>query len=216
MVKVTWNGHSCFELKGQDLTMVTDPFKSIGLPEPRAAADIVLCSHSHYDHNNTKPVLRKNGQVFEAFTGSGHLTGITIKGVPSFHTKNQAPNVEKNSIYVFDLDGISFCHLGDLGHELSSSTIEQIGKVDVLFIPVGGHFTIGPETATTVCEQLDPRIIIPMHFRMPGLASIFDPLKTVDAFLEGKKNIDRIKGANIDIEENKLPRQTRILIMNLS
>lgn len=81
---------------------------------------------------------------------------------------------------------------------------------------MGGHFTIGPETAARVCEQLKPRIIIPMHYRMPGLTSIFDPLEPVDSFLEGKNNIDRIKGASIDIEENTLPEKTGILVMNLS
>lgn len=113
MVKVTWHGHSCFELKGQDLTIVTDPFKGIGLPEPRAraAADIVLCSHSHQDHNNAKPVLGKDGQVLEGFIGSRKLKGITIKGVPSFHDEEEGSKRGKNSIHVFDLNGINFCHL---------------------------------------------------------------------------------------------------------
>lgn len=216
MVKVKWHGHSCFELEGQHLTIVTDPFKGIGIPEPRATAGIVLCSHGHQDHNNAKPVLGKDGQVLEGFTGSRQLKGITIKGVPTFHDEEAGSKRGKNSIYVFSLDGIRFCHLGDLGPVLSPLTIEQIGEVDVLFVPVGGHFTIGPETATRVCEQLKPKIIIPMHYRMPGLAAMFDPLKTVDVFLEGKKNIKRMNGPSIDIEESKLPKEATILVMTLA
>jgi L-ascorbate metabolism protein UlaG (beta-lactamase superfamily) len=195
---VIWHGHACFELQGKGVTIVTDPFKGVGIPEPRAAADIVLCSHSHQDHNNVKPVLGKPGEALESFVGSKKVKGVSITGVAAFHDDATGSKRGKNSIYTFNLDGVQFCHLGDLGHELSSATIEEIGKVEVLFVPVGGYFTIGPETATKVCELLKPKMIIPMHYRVPELPSMFDLLKTVDDFLEGKKNIERVKGSVID------------------
>ncbi|MGA2309387.1 MAG: MBL fold metallo-hydrolase [Candidatus Bathyarchaeia archaeon] len=215
MVRVIWHGHSCFELEGKSVTIVIDPFKGIGLPEPKAAADIVLCSHNHQDHNNVKPVLAKQGETLESFVGSKRVKGVSVKGVASFHDDAAGSKRGTNSIYCFNLDGVQFCHLGDLGHELSSAAVEEIGKVDVLFVPVGGYFTIGPETATRVCEQLKPKMIIPMHYKMRELHSMFDLLKTVDDFLEGKSNIERIKEPFLSVEEGKLPKEPRILVLSL-
>lgn len=215
MVKVIWHGHACFELQGKNVTIVTDPFKGIGIPEPKAAADIVLCSHSHQDHNNVKPALGKEGQVLEGFVGSKQVKGVYIKGVAAFHDEAAGSKRGKNSIYTFSLDGVKFCHLGDLGHELSSETVREIGNVDVVFVPVGGYFTIGPETATKVCEKLKPKIIMPMHYRMPGLPSMFDMLKTADDFVGNKKNVERTKGPAVDIEESKFPKETKVIVLSL-
>lgn len=216
LTKVIWHGHACFELQGKSTTIVADPFKGIGIPEPKAAADIVLCSHNHGDHNNSKSVLGKDGEVLEGFVGLKKVKGISIKGVVAFHDEMMGSKRGKNSIYTFNLDGVQFCHLGDLGHELSPQTLQEIGHVDVVIIPVGGHFTIGPETATRVCRKLKPKIIIPMHYRMAGLPSMFDLLSTVDDFLMRKKNIERIKGSIIIIEEDKLPKETRIVVPSLA
>jgi L-ascorbate metabolism protein UlaG (beta-lactamase superfamily) len=212
---VIWHGHACFELQGEGLTIVLDPFKGIGIPDPKAAADIVLCSHSHQDHNNVNPVLRKEGQVLEGFVGSKSVKGVTVKGIAAFHDDARGAERGKNSIYTFNLDGVQFCHLGDLGHELSPATVDEIGKVDVLFVPVGGYFTIGPEAATKVCEQLKPRVIIPMHYRTPKLSSMFDLLKTADDFVDAKKNVHREKGAVFDASRSKLPEETSIIILSL-
>jgi L-ascorbate metabolism protein UlaG (beta-lactamase superfamily) len=217
LVGVLWHGHSCFELRGKSITIVTDPFKVVGIPDPKAAADIVLVSHGHRDHNNVKPVLGKDGQVLESFLGSEEVKGVTIRGVATFHDNSMGSRRGKNSIYTFDLDGVQFCHLGDLGHELSSSTVDDLGKVDVLFVPVGGFFTIGPETATKVCDQLKPKIIVPMHYRMPGLRArvMFGFFKPVDDFLKGKNNVERIKGASFNVEENELPKEAKIIVLSL-
>ncbi len=216
MVKVVWHGHACFELRGKSVTVVTDPFKGIGIPEPRAAGDIVLCSHSHQDHNNAKPVLGKEGRVLEGFVGSESLKGVTVKGVAAFHDETAGSKRGRNSIYIFNLDGVQFCHLGDLGHELSLPKVEEIGRVDVLFVPVGGYFTIGPETAAKVCEQLKPKIVVPMHYRIPELPSMFDLLKTVDVFLEGKENIEKLKGRTVEIEQSKLPKEMKIIVLSFA
>jgi L-ascorbate metabolism protein UlaG (beta-lactamase superfamily) len=215
LVKMIWHGHACFELQGESVTIVTDPFKLIGIPEPKASADIVLCSHSHGDHNNAKPILGKEGKVLEGFVGQKEVKGVPIKGVAAFHDDAAGSKHGKNSIYTFSLDGVQFCHLGDLGHDLPAATVKDIGRVDVLFIPVGGFFTIGPETASEVCEKLKPRIIIPMHYRIHGLSSTFDSLKPVDAFLEGKKNIERTKGSVITIGKDRLPKEPKIIVPSL-
>ena len=144
LVRVFWHGHSCFELQGKSVTVVTDPFKiGFGVPDPKASADVVLVSHGHGDHNNVKPVLGKDGEVLESFIGVKNVKGVTVKGVSSFHDNAEGSKRGRNSMYTFALDTVQFCHLGDLGHELSPSTVEDIGKVDVLFVPVGGFLTKG-------------------------------------------------------------------------
>jgi L-ascorbate metabolism protein UlaG (beta-lactamase superfamily) len=195
---------------------VTDPFKGIGIPEPKAAGDIVLVSHGHRDHNNVNPVLGKDGQVLESFTGFKEIKGVTVKGVATFHDNATGSKRGKNSVYTFGLDGVQFCHLGDLGHELPPSTVEDLGRVDVLFVPIGGFFTIGPETATTICEKLNPKVTIPMHYRMPGLRAriMFGFLKTADDFLKGKNNVERIEGPSVNIDASALL-STKITILSL-
>jgi L-ascorbate metabolism protein UlaG (beta-lactamase superfamily) len=215
LVRMIWHGHACFELQGKDVTIITDPFKGVGIPEPKANADIVLCSHSHRDHNNVNPVLAKGGQVLEGFVGSREINGVSIRGVAAFHDEASGSKRGRNTIYTFDLDRVQFCHLGDLGHDLSSEQVNEIGRVDVLFVPTGGYFTIGPETASKVCEKLKPEIVVPMHYRMLGLSATFDSLKTLDDFLQGKKNVDKIRGPAVDIEESKLPEETEIMVLSL-
>jgi len=218
LVRVLWHGHSCFELRGKSITVVTDPFKiGFGIPDPKAAADVVLVSHGHRDHNNVKPVLGKDGEVLDSFVGVKDVKGVTVKGVGSSHDSAGGSKRGKNSIYTFGLDEIQFCHLGDLGHDLSSSTVEEIGKVDVLFVPVGGFFTIGPEMATSVCEKLSPKIILPMHYRMPGLRArlMFSFLKPVDAFLKEKSNVERIGEPSLEVDTETLPKETRIIVLSL-
>jgi L-ascorbate metabolism protein UlaG (beta-lactamase superfamily) len=161
--------------------------------------------------------LGKDGEVLDSFVGVKDVKGVTVKGVASFHDDAGGSKRGKNSIYTFGLDAVQFCHLGDLGHELSSSTIEEIGKVDVLFVPVGGFFTIGPETATLVCEKLNPKIIMPMHYRMPGLRArlMFGFLRPIDDFLKKKNNVERIGEPSVSMDADTLPKQTKIFVLSL-
>lgn len=182
MVDVEWFGHSCFAVRGKTKTVMFDPFKGTGLPEPKAKADIVLCSHGHQDHNNTKPVSHEQSMVMEAFTGTKQTDYVSIRGVATFHDDSQGNKRGRNSVYVVHLEDVAFCHLGDLGHGLSSSQVNEIGPVDVLFIPIGGFFTIDPQQAREVMESLKPRIAVPMHYRAPGMSIMFRPLKQVEDF----------------------------------
>lgn len=109
-------------LKGKTKSLIFDPFKGNGLPEPRTKADIILCSHSHGDHNNSSAVMLERSAVMEGFTGVRQIEDVTIKGVATFHDDAQGRRRGRNSVYVVGLDDLTFCHMGDLGHELSSST----------------------------------------------------------------------------------------------
>ena len=215
MVEVIWHGHACFEIRGKDVTIVADPFTGIGLPEPVASADIVLCSHSHRDHNNVAPVKKNGGVVLELFVGSQTVNNLSVKGVASFHDDSMGTVRGKNSIYVFTVDGVTFCHLGDLGHVLSPQQVKEIGKIDVLFVPIGGFFTIGPETAESVYKALGPKIVIPMHYKRAGMSPNFDKLHTLDDFLAGKVNVKKIDASSMMITKEALPGETTIIALSL-
>jgi len=215
MVEIIWHGHACFEVRGKNATVVTDPFKGVGLPEPKAQADVVLCSHSHGDHNNSGPVKKSTGVVLEGFVGSKKIGSVDVIGIGVFHDDAKGSKRGKNSIYVFSVDGVKFCHVGDLGHDLSTGEAGAIGKVDALFVPVGGLYTIGPTEAWSVCQKLKPGLIFPMHYRMPGMSATFDNLSTIDDFLKGKTNVKRVGARTFNIMKEGLPKQTEIVVLSL-
>jgi len=185
-MKIAWYGHSCFKLmvrskNGDRITIITDPFdKSIGLTPPRGSADIVLVSHDHYDHNNVKAIA---GEPF-VIEGPGEydIKGIFIKGVYSFHDTSRGAERGANTVYVAETEDMKICHLGDFGeNELSSNQLDKIGDVDILMIPVGGIYTINATEAVKIINQIEPRVVIPMHYKIPKLTL---KLNGVDKFLE--------------------------------
>jgi len=180
-VKIRWFGHACFLLESKNGTkVVTDPFDgSIGYKIPKVFADIVTVSHDHYDHNYTEGVQGEPKIIDDAAIHI--LENMTITGIPAFHDDEKGAKRGPIIIYIFEIDGIRICHLSDLGHLLSKSQIEEIGKIDVLLVPVGGTFTLNSEGAVAVIGQLSPKIIIPMHFKTPAVNLPIDP---VDEFLE--------------------------------
>jgi len=212
MLQIRWHGHACFELTN-DLTIVTDPHdgKSIGLPPPSVEGDIILVSHDHFDHNSVKSV-EKEGSKIVTDERKRTISNVQINGFMSYHDENKGEKRGKNIIFKFTYDGITFCHLGDLGHELDERTIQQIGDIDILFIPVGGNYTIDSKQAWKVVNMIKPKITIPMHYKLEGLSL---PIASVDSFLE--KNIDKILkvGNEIDIEKDELPKEHEIWVFTL-
>src|SRR3989338_7900886 len=179
-MEVKYLGHSSFEVTKRggangNLTVVTDPFdgKMVGLPFKKGIeADLVLISHNHGDHNFTEAI--GGTPYIVAGPGEYEVKGVKVTGVASFHDDRMGAERGKNVVYKFEIDGVSFCHLGDLGHIFSEKEVEEIGKVDVLFVPVGGFYTIYPKKAVEVITQLEPLLVIPMHYRVVGLAVSFD------------------------------------------
>jgi len=215
LVDVVWLGHACFTLQS-NTSLLFDPFKGTGLVEPKVKADIVLCTHSHQDHNNAAAVKGENSTVLESFTGEKRIGNVRIRGLATFHDDVRGTKRGRNSIYVVELNNVTFCHLGDLGHELSASEVDEIGPVDVLFIPVGGFFTIGPQQARNVVESLKPRIAVPMHYKTAGLVEKYAPLKGLDDFLRENDSVRRLRGSHFSVDRLNLPEHAIIVAPRLA
>lgn len=198
-----WHGHSCFEIAGS-VNVVTDPHDgaSIGLPPPRAKADLVLISHNHFDHNCVSAVSREDSsKIAEAVMTVEK--GVRVEGITADHDAEGGRKRGKITIFKFELDGVSFCHLGDLGHSLDDTIVDRIGPVDVLFVPVGGTFTIGPHEAKQVVNALAPKVAVPMHYRVPGLSISLLP---VQRFLEEVKGSRVVQvGNEMEFVSDDLP-----------
>ena len=179
-MKIKGYGHSCFLMTSNEgVRIITDPFATgIGYPEPNVEADIVTVSHSHYDHNKVE-VLKGTFQVLDK-PGEYEQKGIQVKGILSSH----GHILGKNVIFKYVMDNIHICHLGDLGKALNEDQIHAIGKVDILFIPIGGGgMVLSPKKAMKVIEQLKPNTVIPMHYKTKALSNRFFLLKDEKEFL---------------------------------
>lgn len=169
---ITWLGHSCFKFQdkaGSDgVTVITDPYsKEIGLKLPIQEADLVTISHNHDDHNNLAGI-KGNPFVIDC-SGEYDVKGIFVEGVDSYHDQAKGAERGGNIIYRLEVDDISVVHLGDLGHVLDDVQLEKLVGTDILLIPVGGHFTLDAKKAVEVISQIEPRIVIPMHYSHPDL-----------------------------------------------
>ena len=179
-MRIRWHGHACFEIDGS-VRVVTDPHdgRSLGIPPPNVKADVVLVSHDHFDHNCVRIVHGPDPCVISKPVMTVEK-GVRVEGIEAAHDDQGGARRGKITLFRFELDGTSFCHLGDLGHELSDEQCDRIGSVDFLFVPVGDVFTIGPGSARRVIDRLSPKVAVPMHYRVPGLSLAIKP---VDNFL---------------------------------
>lgn len=216
LVEAIWHGHACFEVRGKEVIVVFDPFEGLGIPEPKANADVVLCSHSHGDHNNFGPVLKEGGTVLEGFVGSREIQGVSVEGVASFHDAVGGKQRGKNSIYVVQLDDIRFCHLGDLGHALTSNHVDEIGEIDVLLTPVGGGPTVGPDLAASIAKRLDPRIIVPLHYNanISGQSEWLNSRlhKVNDFLVNSEETVEKLDDRCFQITKEALPKGRTIIV----
>ena len=211
-MKVKWLGHACFLITSKSgLKIITDPYAvggGIDYSPISEAADVVAVTHDHGDHNNVSAVHGKPEVVKGSRTKT--VQGIQFKGVPTFHDASQGTERGSNTVFCFTIDGLHLCHLGDLGHVLSPGQVTEIGAVDILFVPVGGFFTIDAAAASQVCDQLRPRIAIPMHFKTPKCAY---PIASVEDFPKGKKPVRKVAGSEVEFDPKDLPTGTEIVLL---
>lgn len=182
-MEIKWFGQSCFMITSKNGTKIlTDPYKKmLGYKLPEIEADIVSTSHNHGDHNNIKAVTGNFMHINKS--GGFSKDGIEIKGVQTFHDKVSGAKRGKNTIYNFKIDGINICHCGDLGHTLDSNLVKEIENVDILLLPVGGRATIDAIDAVNVMKQLNPKVVIPMHYRTRALGVFGFLFAKVDKFI---------------------------------
>lgn len=163
-MEVSWLGHSCFMLRGKNVTLITDPFS----PQPdrrlgKLNAPIVTISHNHPGHNYAEGV-GGNPHVVRG-PGEYEISDVLITGVPSYHDSKRGAELGRNTIYVIHMDDLVICHLGDLGHALQEEQLEEVADADLLLIPISGQHTLNAAQAAEVISQVEPRIVIPMHYR---------------------------------------------------
>jgi len=211
-MKTKWLGHACFLItSGDGLRVITDPYAvsgGIDYSPIRETADVVVVSHDHSDHNNVAAVQGKP----EVIKGPGIATAkdIQFRGVATSHDTSQGSQRGPNTVFCFTIDDLRLCHLGDLGHPLSQAHVAEIGAVDILFVPVGGFFTIDATVASHVCDQLKPKVIIPMHFKTPKCSY---SIAGVEDFLKDKRNVRNTTVSEVEFQREKLPVATEIVLL---
>ena len=184
---ITWCGHACFLLESSCGSVVFDPYAPPGWKLPALTADKVVCSHGHADHNWAEGV-KPTGKAF-----TGRLTQI-----PSFHDDRRGALRGANLITLVEAEGLRVVHMGDIGCALTAEQIDALGRVDVLMIPVGGHYTVDAAQAWEITKALDPSIVIPMHYRGRGFG--YDVIGTVEPFLKLAGNVKELAGMSYAVD----------------
>ena len=211
-MKIKWLGQASFMITSDTgIKILTDPYTTGGnlsYGEIRESADIVTVSHEHGDHNNVAAVGGNPQVVREAATAE--IKGIKFKGIPCYHDEVGGNKRGDNTIFCFEVDGVRVCHLGDLGHQLSDKQVAELGRIDILLIPVGGFYTIDAKVATEICNQLKPKVIIPMHYKNDRCGF---PISGVDEFLQGKEGVSRLDASEVEFKPGELPASTQITVL---
>jgi L-ascorbate metabolism protein UlaG (beta-lactamase superfamily) len=213
-MEITYLGHSSFKLKGKKATLVTDPYdpKAVGLKFPKVEADILTISHQHEDHN-AKHNIAGTPFVIEG-PGEYEVKGISVIGVSSFHDNEKGQQRGNNTMYSIEIDGIHLVHLGDLGHKLTEKDIEALGVVDILMVPVGGMYTITAKQAAELIPDIDPSVVIPMHYGRPELdQKIYGELTDLQTFLKAVGAEAVTPQSKLSITKDKLPETLQIIVL---
>ena len=207
---ISWLGHSCFRIKGSHATVITDPYSpSLGYSLGKPTARIVTVSHQHPGHSYVQGI----GGEPRVITGPGEyeISGILIIGIATFHDAEGGGKRGRNTIYLMEVDEVSVCHLGDLGHVLTAEQAEELGNVDILLLPVGGVSTINAPAAAEVVRRLEPKVVIPMHYKTEALSWELEP---VGRFLKeiGVKEVN--SRPKLSFTRTSLPATTQIFLLD--
>ena len=216
--RVQWFGQAFFQLTSSSgVRVVIDPFDNtfFSYPMPKGlTADVLLVTHEHKDHNNVG-IIGGSPLVCRGPKGVGRFerAGVTVTGTAAFHDESRGAERGPDTIYSFALDGVRFCHVGDLGCLLTDEQIKNIGPVDVLLLPAGGFFTLDVAKLDKLVAQLNPRVVVPMHYKTRYTPKL--PIATVDEFLRGKSNVKRLDSATFAVGKSDLPAQQEIWVLEI-
>ena len=209
-MEITWYGQSCFRLRDRLATVITDPYdKGIGYTLPRARADIVTVSHDHPDHNYVQGV--KGEPKIIVGPGEYEVCGVFITGIPTFHDRKKGASRGRNTVFLFDFEGLTVCHLGDLGHVPTQSQVEALSDIDVLLVPVGAVSTINAAQAAEVISLLEPRLVIPMHYKTKALEVKLD---SVSKFLKEMGLSKLATQESLKVTKSSLPDETQVTLLD--
>jgi L-ascorbate metabolism protein UlaG (beta-lactamase superfamily) len=208
-MEISWLGHSCFQLRGKNVTLITDPFSpQLGYSLGKINAPIITISHNHPGHNYVAGI----GGDPRIVNGPGEyeISDVLITGVASYHDNKRGQELGRNTIYIIHMDDLVVCHLGDLGHILQEEQLEEVADADILLIPIGGQNTINAAQAAEVISQVEPHIIIPMHYRPP----VGDAPNPLDKFCR-EMGIEAINPQpKLSITRSALPAETQVVILS--
>ena len=209
-MKIKWLGHSSFLIESErGIKIITDPFdETLGYKLPRIKVNIVTVSHEHFDHNYVRGVKGRPVVFKGVVNRESHK--MQFRGISSYHDSVYGGQRRTNTIFVIKADGLNLCHLGDLGHILDSDKLDEIGAIDILFIPVGGFYTIDSSQATQIIKDIKPKITVPMHYKTEAIKFSIDP---VEIFLSDKGNVQKIESSEFEITKDTLPKNAQIYVL---
>jgi L-ascorbate metabolism protein UlaG (beta-lactamase superfamily) len=209
-MEINWLGHSCFTIKGSHTTVITDPYPpDLGYSLGNPSARIVTVSHQHPGHSYVQGIAGEPKLV--SGPGEYEISGVLITGMPTFHDAEGGKKRGKNTVYVIEVDEVTICHLGDLGHVLTTAQIEEIDNVDVLLLPVGGVSTVNASMAAEIVRQVGPKAVVPMHYKTEVLKRELEP---VDRFLKEMGIKDVEPKPKLSFTKANLPATTQVFLLN--
>ena len=208
-MEISWLGHSCFKLKGRKATVITDPYSpDLGYSLGKPTANIITVSHQHPGHAYTEGI-GGNPRAVNA-PGEYEISGVLVIGIATFHDKDRGKIRGKNTVYLIEIDEVSICHLGDLGHVLTAEQVEELGNIDVLLLPVGGSSTINAPVAAEIVRQLEPKVVVPMHYKTEALNRELEP---VARFLKEIGAHDVTPQAKLSFTKSNLPQSSQVFLL---
>ncbi len=209
-MEITWLGHSCFRIRGSHATIITDPYSpDIGYSLGKPTARIVTVSHQHPGHSYVSGISGEPKLVTRP--GEYEISGVLIIGMATYHDNEGGRNRGKNTIYLIEIDELAICHLGDLGHVLTAKQVEEIDNIDVLLLPVGGVSTIDAPKAAEVVRQIEPKVVVPMHYKTEALNRELEP---VERFLKEMGGKDIESQPKLSLTKTNLPMGTQVFLLS--
>jgi len=209
-MEIVWLGHSCFRIRGKEATIVTDPFdKTLGYPMRKPNASIVTVSHSHPQHSfvdgvaGSPRVVRRPGEY--------DISNVFINGIATFHDKEKGAQRGKNTVFFMEIDEVKVCHLGDLGHVPTSEQVEQMSGTDILMVPVGGVSTLDAAAAAETIGLLEPKLVIPMHYKTEVVKMELEPL---EYFIKQMGLKEVVTQPKLSVTKSTLPPETKVLLLD--
>jgi L-ascorbate metabolism protein UlaG (beta-lactamase superfamily) len=209
-MEITWFGHSCFRIKGKEAVVLMDPCsETTGYALGKVQANMVTISHAHPGHSHLDTLQ----EGYRAIKGPGEyeIKDTYITGIATFHDDVQGKKSGKNTVYVIEMEGVTFCHLGDLGHPLTPEVTGELGSINVLFVPVGGHSTIWAQAAADLVRNVNPGIAIPMHYKTEAEKA---ELEFPERFLKELGIKDLVSQPKFVVTRTNIPASTQVVLLD--